>query len=110
MTDGRLRPELQNEDLDDLRMVLGDRVRRDTKMRDGTRSLVDGIFPRDQEVFRPWVDLSYGKPATQSSHSPMVQWCPLLMRTRRWLTATHSPAITLFIRWGKNNRGGRSTF
>lgn len=68
MPDGRLRAELQNEEPDDLQAVLGDQVA-NQRNPDGTWSVPDSVVPHQQEIYRPWVDLAYGKPATQSSHS-----------------------------------------
>jgi hypothetical protein len=56
MADGRLHPELQSEKLEDLQAVLGDQVR-NQRNPDGTWSVIGSI------------DLAFGKPATQSSHS-----------------------------------------
>ena len=69
MTDGRLRAELQQERFDDLRAALGDQLRVEPNP-DGTWSVASSVVPSDPEIFRPWVDLAYAKPATQSSCSP----------------------------------------
>ena len=68
MTDGSLRPELQNEELDNLQAILGDRVR-DQRDPDGRWRVTESIVPHEPEIFRPWIDLADGKPAIQSSHS-----------------------------------------
>lgn len=69
MSDGSLRSELQNEDADDLQAVFGDQVQIQRNS-EGRWSVTDSIIPRQQGAFRSCVDLAYGKPATQSSHSP----------------------------------------
>jgi len=70
MTDGRLCAELQNEDFDDLQAVLGDQIQKHQNL-DGSWSLKHRSIPHEPNIIRPWVDLAYGKPATQSSRS---QW------------------------------------
>lgn len=66
MSDGRLRPELQHEILDDLRAVFGDQIQ-NQRSRDGAWLVTESIVPPEPEILRPWIDLAYGKPATQSS-------------------------------------------
>ena len=68
MSDGRLRPELQHEILDDLRAVFGDQIQ-NQRNPDGSWWVAESIVPPEPEIVRPWIDLAYGKPATQSSHS-----------------------------------------
>jgi len=66
--DGRLRPEFQNEDLKDLQAVFGDQIQ-NQRSPDGSWFMAESIIPRQPDIFRPWIDLAHGKPATQSSIS-----------------------------------------
>ena len=68
MTDGRLREELKYEDFDDLQAVFGDQIQ-NQRHPDGSWLVAESIVPREPEIVRPWIDLAYGKAATQSIHS-----------------------------------------
>ncbi len=68
MTDGRFRPELQTETMADLKVVFGNQVQ-EQRDPEGFACKAGHVPARQGDPLHPWMDLSRGKVATQSSHS-----------------------------------------